>query len=117
LQRTVFLIINLDFTGEEVFSRAELDEKKALDIFAQFGNHLGEAIKMILYTIDPEVIVLGGSVSKSFKYFETSMWNSVNKFSYSHSLEKLKIVVSALNYSAILGAAALYYEASKNNYT
>jgi glucokinase len=102
-------------TGEDVFRQAELGEERALNIFGQFGNHLGEAIKMILFAIDPEVIVLGGSVSKSYNYFKNSMWNSVNTFSYSHSLKRLKIMVSELNYSAILGAAALYFEALKNN--
>jgi glucokinase len=100
-------------SGEEVFHQAQLNEKKALNIFTQYGNHLGEAIKMILFAIDPEVIVLGGSVSKSFKFFKDSMWESVNKFSYNHSLKSLKILVSKINHSAILGAAALYYENSK----
>ncbi len=100
-------------TGEEVFRQAEAGEERALDIFNQFGNHLGEAVKMILFAIDPEVIVLGGSVSKSYKYFEDSMWDSVNKFAFSHSLGTLKIMVSEINNIAILGAAALYYESRK----
>ncbi len=100
-------------TGEEVYRQAERGEEKALNIFDRFGNHLGEAIKMILFAIDPEVIVLGGSVSKSYEFFKNAMWKSINKFAYSHSLETLKIMVSELNYSAVLGAAALYYESRK----
>ncbi|MGE5798278.1 MAG: hypothetical protein ACM34N_15945, partial [Ignavibacteria bacterium] len=58
-----------------------------------------------------EIIVIGGSVSKSYKYFENSMRGSINNFSYKHSLESLKISVSKVEFSAILGAAALCYEA------
>ncbi len=100
-------------TGEEVFRLAEMGEEKGLNIFDHFGNHLGEAIKMILFAVDPEVIVLGGSVTKSYRYFKNSMWDSVNKFSYNHSLHELKIMVSRINHSAILGAAALYYKRSE----
>ncbi|MEW6195855.1 MAG: ROK family protein [Bacteroidota bacterium] len=108
-----FFISEYGLTGEEVFSLAVRGEEKALNIFDQFGNHLGDTIKMILFAIDPEVIVLGGSISKSYNFFENSMWDSINKFAYSHSLDTLKIMVSELNHSAILGAAALYYESRK----
>lgn len=100
-------------SGEEACRLAELGEERALNIFDQFGKHLGEAIKMVLFAVDPEVIVLGGSVSKSNNYFKDSMWDSIHQFSYSHSLETLKIMVSEIKHIAILGAAALYYESRK----
>ncbi len=106
-----FFINEFGVNGEEVFLQAELGDEKALNIFARFGNHLGEAVKTILFAVDPEIIVIGGSVRKSYKYFENSMRDSINNFSYKHSLESLKISVSKVEYSAILGAAALCYEA------
>jgi glucokinase len=104
-----FFINEFGFKGEEIFQQAELGDEKALNIFAQLGNHLGEAVKTILFAVDPEIIVLGGSVSKSYKYFEYAMRDSINYFIYKHSLESLKISVSKVEYSAILGAAALCY--------
>jgi glucokinase len=105
-----FFINEFDVKGEEVFRQAELEDEKALNIFDMFGNHLGEAVKTILFAVDPEIIVIGGSVRKSYKYFENSMRDSINNFSYKRSLESLKISVSKVEYSAILGAAALCYE-------
>src|SRR4030065_1469271 len=96
-------------SGEEVAKKAELGDTTALTIFCQFGSNLGEAIKVIMLAVDPEIIILGGSVSKSYRFFKDAMWESIRKFLYVHSSEKIKVEVSETNYIAILGAAALYY--------
>jgi len=82
-----------------------------LAIFAEFGGHLGEAVKAICYAVDPEVIVLGGSVSKSTRLFQAAMWDAFQSFAYSITKDGLKIEVSETENVAILGAAALYYDA------
>ncbi|MDP4192136.1 MAG: ROK family protein, partial [Bacteroidota bacterium] len=63
---------------------------------------------------DPEAIILGGSVSKAFKFYKDSMWKSIESFAYSNSLKRLSIDVSELEQVAILGAAALFYDATKS---
>jgi glucokinase len=95
--------------GSEIFKLAENADAAALDIFSELGKNIGEVIKVIVYTIDPEIIVLGGSVSKSFRYFEKEMLKSLETFGYPKSIEKLKIEVSEIEQVAILGAAALVY--------
>ncbi len=98
-------------TGAELFQRAVEGEREAVKIFAEFGHHLGNGIKAILYAYDPEIVVLGGSVRKAFRYFEEAMWESIHSFAYSNSIKSLKIEVSELEHVAILGAAALHYDA------
>ena len=102
-------------TGEEVTKKAELGDDKAIKILSEFGSNLGEVIKMIIFAIDPEIIILGGSVSKSYEFFMDEMWNSIRKFPYIKSIENIKIEVSKNKYMAVLGAAALYYESMKNS--
>jgi glucokinase len=102
-------------SGEEIKKRAEHGDAGALEIFTQFGSNLGEAIKVIMLAVDPEIFILGGSVSKSYEFFKDAMWESIRKFLYVHSSDKIKVEVSETNYIAILGAAALYYDALKNN--
>ncbi|MGE5365213.1 MAG: ROK family protein [Bacteroidota bacterium] len=102
-------------SGSVISERAGAGEAEALRIFDEFGAHLGEAIKIILYSLDPEMIVLGGSVSKSFRYFSASMRKSLGTFAYTKSLDRLKIEVSETENIAILGAAALYFDAAKQN--
>ncbi len=106
-----FFTRNFQQTGEEVFQRAVRDEEEALKVWTEYGRHLGNGIKTILYAYDPEIIILGGSVRKAFRFFEQSMWESIGSFTYSNSIKRLKIEVSELDHIAILGAAALYYDA------
>jgi len=98
-------------SGEALSKEAEDGKEDALAIFSEFGSHLGEAIKLILYSVDPEIIILGGSVSKAFKFFEKSMWKSIEGFAYTKTKENIKIVVSEIENIAIIGAAALYLDA------
>jgi glucokinase len=100
-------------SGRELFERANLGDKEALRIFAEFGAHLGEAVKTILYAVDPDIIVLGGSVSQAYRFFRQAMWESIKTFVYSLVLKNIKIRVSRVRNIAILGAAALYYDALK----
>jgi len=110
-----FFSLGHSIKGTILYEMAKRSESKALQIFSEFGSNLGEAIKLILYTIDPQMIVLGGSLSKSFAFFKESMWKSVNKFEYKRSLDNLKIECTEVKDIAVLGAAALYFDAQKKN--
>ncbi len=79
----------------------------ALKAYSEFGTHLGHAINNISYMYAPEAIVLGGSISKSYPLFESSMLQTIAQFAYPKQIEQLAIKVSELNGIAILGAAAL----------
>jgi glucokinase len=97
--------------GHRFFERAEQGDKQALEIFGEFGYHIGQAITMILFTIDPEIIIIGGSISKSYKYFNSEMWKVLEDFPYKPTRNNLKIEVTDSPKIAILGAGALYYDA------
>jgi glucokinase len=93
--------------GRTVFERAGKGDAAALQIYSEFGAHLGNAIKMILCTFDPDLIVLGGSVTKAWPFFSDAMRQSLAGLAFSRSLRKLKIEVSELENAGIIGAAAL----------
>jgi glucokinase len=98
-------------SGRELAARAERGDAPALAIFAEFGHHVGEAVKAICYAVDPEIIVLGGSVSGSFRFFQAALCKAFQTYAYSLAKERLKIEVSETEGIAILGAAALYFDA------
>ena len=98
-------------TGAELAGRADRGEPRALEIFAEFGRHLGEAVKAVCYAVDPEIIVLGGSVSRSFRFFRTALRETFETYAYSIARGRLKIEVSEVENVAVLGAAALYFDA------
>ena len=97
--------------GIATYEAAQNGNKKAQALYAELGEHVGQAIKAVVYTYDPELIVLGGSVSEAYHLFEKTMWTAIRSLVYAKTLERLKIEVSNLKNSGILGAAALYYDA------
>jgi glucokinase len=100
--------------GETVFALAERGDDNALRMYDLFGMHLGNAVKAMLYALDVEKIILGGSVRHAFKFFEKSMRQQLESFIYTKALQHLQIEVSELENSGVLGAAALYDDRNKN---
>ena len=101
--------------GENVFKNAKEGNAVAINMYEEMGTHLGNAIKMMLYALDVELIILGGSVRYAFPYFSTTMWNQIKTFAFQKVLQRLKIEVSELENSGILGAAALAYDSVNKN--
>ncbi|MCP5104627.1 MAG: ROK family protein [bacterium] len=97
--------------GEVLYERAQNGDAEALRIFEFFGLDLGNVVKAILYAVDPEIIVFGGSVSKAFSFFEKGMRKTLESFNYQHALERLVLVPTEMKEIAVLGAAALYFDA------
>lgn len=92
-------------------SKKALDrDPEALHAFRVYGEHLGMLINRILYTYAPEAIVIGGSIRKAYPFFEKTMYHAIEKFPYKAISENLKIYVSELDDSAILGAISLVEE-------
>jgi glucokinase len=97
------------FDGEELYLAAKKGDQKAKDFFNEYGKNLSEVVKIILYSFDPELIILGGSISNAHEFFIDAVWKGLDDFMYPVGLKTLKIEKSELNNSAVLGAAALVY--------
>lgn len=97
-------------TAKEMSKLAFQGDVKAIKAFNEFGVHLGIAIHIVLYMYAPEAIIMGGSISNSFSLFKEAMENTVKSFAYAKQIEHLKMEVSTLKGSPILGAAALCVE-------
>lgn len=97
-------------TGEELLQQAEAGDREARQVFSDFGHELGQAVLIALYAYDPQVVVLGGSVVKSWKWFEASMRDRLREFAYPHAMERISIIKSERPDIAILGGAALYLD-------
>ena len=98
--------------GEEVFRRAREGDPESLRLYHEFGFELGYAVLVALYAYDPELILLGGSISRAFPLFEGGMRERLDTYAYPHSLKRLEIAQSEIEHVAILGAAALYLDAT-----
>ena len=94
-------------TAREANQAALAGDEKALNLWNEFGKHFGNAVKVVLYTYDPEVIILGGSIAKAHPLFKSAMLESMADFAYPVTLRRLKIFQSQDENIALLGAAAL----------
>ena len=94
-------------TAYETFLKAEENDPDALNLWDEFGSNMGFALKSVMYAYDPEVIVLGGSISAAYPYFKRKMYESLNTSYFPKSVKKLKICLSEIENASMLGAAAL----------
>lgn len=108
-----FFINHYQSTGSELSKRAITGDKSALLAFEQFGQHLAKAISYILFVIDPQVIVIGGSVAKSYHLFIDALWKELESFPYQVVIKNLNIVPSQLDNAALFGAAHLYFQSKQ----
>lgn len=99
-------------SGKEASDRAGRGDSHAQALFFEFGKHLGTALKIIVYAVDPELIVLGGSISKAIPYFKGAMLDALNSLIFPRTLARLQVTCSAIEHISILGAAAFCMERS-----
>ncbi len=97
--------------GEVGFGRARAGDAEALAAFERYGRELADAVMVALYAYDPEALILGGSISSAFEYFEAGLREGLRAFAYPHVVERLLIARSELENAAVLGAAALFIDA------
>jgi glucokinase len=90
-----------------IYISAGKGNKKAIKTYKKMGYYLGIGLTNIVYAVDPDIIVVGGKISKSWRLFNKSM-NEVVKERYFSKMPK--IIKSNLNDAGILGAAALVLE-------
>jgi glucokinase len=107
-----FFLESAGMRGEEVYRRAKAGDAAAIDLFAKFGYELGHAVTVVVHAYDPELVVLGGSISVALPFFEARMRERLEAYPWRHVIDRLRIAKSEIADSAILGAAALWLDAS-----
>ena len=92
----------------DVAALAEQGDANALATWQQFGSHLSVAIAWTINVIDPELVILGGSISNAFKFFAPALEGSLRKAICPMPAEKTNVVCGQLGaYAGFIGAAAL----------
>ena len=91
--------------------KAASGDAAALDIWRQFGFHLGKLLQALLFTYDPQAVIIGGGITAAAPYFEISMRQSVlDGFPYQRSAQRVQIFFSMLEGCNMLGASRLNEE-------
>ncbi|MBI1888576.1 MAG: ROK family protein, partial [Candidatus Spechtbacteria bacterium] len=91
-----------------VEKKARKGDKAAQDVYDTFGFWVGIGVANIVNVVDPEVVVIGGSIAKAWDLFEKNMYTSAEKYIVSSAAKKVKIVRAKLGDDAgAIGAAYL----------
>ncbi len=95
-------------TPKDNYDRAMDGDVRSLDLFKEFGHHLAALIKMVLCAYDPNVIIIGGGVSKSSDLFDSAMREELGRiFPFPRSLDALRIIYTSKPDVPIAGASLL----------
>lgn len=91
-----------------VFDAAREGDEQGLKVFRRYARYLGQAIATIVNFFDPEVIVLGGGVSKAGKFLLDAVREEAPKYCIYKSMPISRIELAELGPDAgIIGAAML----------
>jgi len=106
-----------DLYGEEI-SPIEIEklfkegDEKAIQIYQEYGSNLGIVLSHVVNMLDPQVITIGGGLSKAFECFKESMFNKLEKHAPSFKINHIIVAQSQLRErSTMLGASMMV----KNN--
>ena len=84
------------------------NDKKAIQIYNEYGNNLGIILSHVINMIDPQVIAIGGGLSKAFECFKGAMFEALEKHAPSFNLNNIIIAQSKLReQSTMLGASMM----------
>ena len=93
-------------TAEDVFEAAKQGDPLALQIAAEEAELLGMGIANIVSLLNPEIIILGGSVGSNASFLLPQIEGVVKKFAQPISCQSVQIVTSQLGADAGLFGAA-----------
>ena len=93
---------------ESVISATDLGDPLAREALLKTGHYLGLGIANIIKAVDPEAIVVGGAVTRSWNLIYPEIMDTVTKGTFFGKQRSTTILPSSLRASApLLGAAAL----------
>jgi len=90
--------------GLTLYQAARKGDRRALKLWNEFGKLLGIGLVNALNCFEPNVIVIGGGVSKAWPFFSASMRKEMDRRSFHNSCP---IKLSRLENSGIIGATLM----------
>ena len=95
-------------TAKVVFDAAKNNDPVALDVYHRFIDYLSQAIASVVNFFDPEIIVLGGGVSKAGSFLLDPILENYRKYIIYRDLPVPEVKLAVLGPEAgIIGAAML----------
>jgi len=100
-----------DVTCKDIFDAAKAGDKVALEVMDEYYEYLGEFLGTLCSVIDPEIVVLGGGVSKAGEMLLTGVEPYFHKYVF-HAASQVKFALASLgNDAGAYGAFKLALDA------
>lgn len=95
-------------TLEEVYAKATEGNRKALGFWDMVGQRVGNGLVGAVNLLNPEAVVIGGGVSRSFSFFEPAITRTLRRRAMRTQGEMARIIKAELdNDAGIIGAKVL----------
>lgn len=94
-------------TAKAVFDAVKAGDDVALEIAEQFGDYLGKGLAAVAGTVNPEVFVIGGGVSKAGEILLQYIEPAFKKYVFAACKDTKFALAKLGNDAGIFGAAAL----------
>jgi len=102
---------NKERSSLEIYQLALAGDRYALKTWDEFGTHLAVPLAWTINLIDPEVVVIGGSIAAAYPFFKNSMEGLLRKWICPVPAEKTRVVPAKLGeHAGFIGAACLMRE-------
>ena len=83
-------------SAKEAFALARAGDATALNVIGEAAGHLGRAIAALYQILDPDVVVLGGSVTKDFDVFGPLVRKAAEAFAEPVPGRRINVCLSGL---------------------
>lgn len=101
--------LNLEnITVEDIIEAAQNDDVLAIELIASIGEKLGKGVALLINIFNPELVIIGGSLSATGEYIRLPIKSAINKYSLSLVNNDTQIKISQLgNKAGVIGACLL----------
>jgi len=97
--------------SKHVVKAAKQGDQFSIGLIAKVGYELGKGISVLVQTLNPELIIVGGRVSHAGDFLTLPMRQALNEYTLYNIKESVTIVQSQLGYNAnLLGLVAYVME-------
>jgi predicted NBD/HSP70 family sugar kinase len=94
-------------TLNDIIQAANNEDNLCIELLAELGENLGKALAGLINIFNPELIILGGTLSETGDYLRLPTRSAINKYSLSLVNTDTKLKISKLGEKAgILGACS-----------
>jgi glucokinase len=95
---------------EDISEGALNGDTYCVETFTEFGSHLAMTLVPLVSALDPEILVVGGSIAANWEYFAPALEETMRPYLFEPIRKNLRIVKSDLGECAtIIGAAGLVH--------